>query len=266
MIASLPMYDRPELAWATDRLWQLIRAELSEKGIHAPLSLVRAADYRTVWLRDDLLLSQTCSLPFRTVLAGRVHLVGTPDCGLRDCPAGYYQTILLARANDDRQRLPEFHSAVLAFNSTDSQSGWAAPLEVATEHRISFRGLLESGCHRGSVEAVANGLADLAGVDVFSWRQMQKLDHFARRVRVVGQSRCTPGLPLITARQDLIGQLFSSVETAISKLNAAEGAVLPFRGLIRIPEADYLSLPIPPSESSLASYAGLRLDAEQQAG
>ena len=65
MIATLPMYDRPETRAANDRFWDLIRSHLDE----APEELSRD-DFH--WLHPDLLLSQTCSLPYRTALQGRV--------------------------------------------------------------------------------------------------------------------------------------------------------------------------------------------------
>ena len=62
MIASLPMYDRPETAAANDRLWQGVRTRLGE----GPEHLVRAGDPWEHWQSPDLLLSQTCGLPFRS--------------------------------------------------------------------------------------------------------------------------------------------------------------------------------------------------------
>jgi hypothetical protein len=47
--------------------------------------------------RSDLLLAQTCGLPFRRDLWGRVAYVATPAYDLPDCPAGWYRSALVAR-------------------------------------------------------------------------------------------------------------------------------------------------------------------------
>ncbi|MFN3646541.1 MAG: hypothetical protein ACK4S2_08505, partial [Gemmobacter sp.] len=69
MQASLPMYDRPEVQAANDRLWAGIRDRLRAAGLAAPETLVRGRwplwDH---WTAPDLVLSQTCGLPYRSRL------------------------------------------------------------------------------------------------------------------------------------------------------------------------------------------------------
>ena len=60
MIASLPMYDRPELLWATDALWEAIANRLNEFGIRAPSRLTRCINYEVLWENSDLIMSMTC--------------------------------------------------------------------------------------------------------------------------------------------------------------------------------------------------------------
>ena len=59
MIASLQMYDWPELGGSYRTYWSLIRDTLKESGQSAPEELTHASDESSVWLRDDLVLSQT---------------------------------------------------------------------------------------------------------------------------------------------------------------------------------------------------------------
>ena len=75
MIASLPMYDRPETQAANDRLWTLVRANSDDP---LPPALTRGEDPWDHWQAPDLTLSQTCSLPYRARLHDKVALVGTP--------------------------------------------------------------------------------------------------------------------------------------------------------------------------------------------
>lgn len=246
MIASLQMYDRPETAPATDRFWQLVRAELAHRGIEAPEALDRSPDFASTWGRNDLLLAQTCSLPFRMGLAGQARIVGTPDIGLDGCPRGHYCSVLIARDGDARERPVDFDGAVLAYNDPVSQSGWAAPMAESAKHGITFRGFRRTGSHDASAIAVADGLADIAAIDVHSWRLICRFCTSADRLRVVGRTESTPGLPLITAQGNLVEQLFASVKAAVGQIDPPDLELLPFRGLVRIPEERYRELPHPP--------------------
>ena len=99
MIASLPMYDRPELRAETDRYWTLIQEELAARGVDAPEALLRDGALMPQWESPDLILSQTCGFPYRARLHGRVALVGTPDFGNEGCAPGYYRSVLIAPAD-----------------------------------------------------------------------------------------------------------------------------------------------------------------------
>ena len=247
MIASLPMYERPETIPATDRFWQSIRTQLAEREIVSPAALDRSSDISAAWFRSDLLLSQTCSLPFRTQLANRVRIIGTPDIKLGGCPSGHYCSVLLASVDDSRIRVEEFDGAVLGYNEETSQSGWAAPMADAEQRGIAYGGFRKTGSHENSAAAVANGIAEIAAVDAHSWRLIRQYCCCAPKLRVIGRTRHTPGLPLITAQCQLVEQLFDSVSAAIELAEAADLEVLPFRGLIRIPKEHYLRLPEAPS-------------------
>jgi hypothetical protein len=64
MIAALPMYDRPETAGANDRFWESVRDHLG----YGPMTLTRGRDHWDIWQSPDLVLAQTCGLPFRAKL------------------------------------------------------------------------------------------------------------------------------------------------------------------------------------------------------
>lgn len=241
MIAALPMYDRPETADANDRLWQAIRARL---GL-GPDHLTRERDLWEIWQAPDLLLAQTCGYPYRARLHGHVTLVGTPDYGLPDCPPGYYCSVLVARADDPRQTLGDFDGASFAYNEALSQSGWAAPAAHMAAHGLSFGRLLETGAHRASARAVAEGHADLAALDAVTWALIQRHDSFAHELRAIDRTTPTPGLPLITARGTDPAPLFAATAAAIADLSPGDRDTLLLRGLVAIPAAAYLALPIP---------------------
>lgn len=247
MIASLMMYARPELAKAHDRYWGLIRQELAARGIDSPETLAQDADEFEVWNAPDLVLSQTCGMPYRLWLHDKVTLIGTPDFGLENCPPGYYRSAIVVRADDHRKRLDDYTDAKFAFNQTFSQSGFAAPYNHMNSKNIWFNNRLQSDGHLRSARAVAEGRADIAALDAVSWRLMTQYEEFAKSLRVLEWTPPTPGLPYIAAPGADRQATFDAVSCAITRLSRQDQATLGIRGLIDIPKQDYLAIPNPDS-------------------
>lgn len=246
MIASLMMYRRPQLDEAHEHYWQLIRQNLHLAGIDSPEQLSQDAEEFSVWKHPELVLSQTCGMPYRTWLHDRVQLVGTPDFGVKGCPPGYYRSALVIRADDPRKRLDEFHDAVFAYNQTFSQSGYAAPFWHLKHYGFWFENRLHTEQHLRSAHAVAEGRADIASLDAVSWRLLNEHDAFASSLRVMEWTEPTPGLPLITARGNAAETIYEAVKTAIDQLNEIDRRLLGLRGIVRIHKDQYTAIPNPP--------------------
>ena len=254
MIASLGMYDFGPAQAANDRLWQLIRDGLRGRGIDAPEALTRGEPaYWEAWQSPDLLLSQTCGYPFRAQLHGRVSYVGTPDYGVEGCGPGYYRSVFIARADDPRATLAEFDGARLAYNEALSQSGWAAPQTHAAKLGLRLSPVVQTGAHRLSAEAVAEGRADIAALDAVTFALMQEASPVVRRLKVVGMTDPTPGLPCITAFDRDPQPIFDAVSEAVAALDPLDRATLRLKGFVRIPVADYLAVPNPPAPEQIAA-------------
>src|SRR4051812_44825067 len=116
MIASLPMYDWPEIRAATDAWWSGIARHL---GIDIPLQ--RVNEYASLWRKPDLLLSQTCGYPFTHGLRDAVQFVATPHYCAEGCTGAAYSSLIFAR--EKVEDLGTLRGAVAAVNSSDSMSG-----------------------------------------------------------------------------------------------------------------------------------------------
>lgn len=243
MIASLPMYDLPPLQGANDRFWQAIRAELGT----GPETLLRDGAVWEHWQAPELILSQTCGYPYRARLHGHVTLVGTPDYGLPGCPAGHYNSVLIVRADAPGQTLDDFAGQRFAYNEAMSQSGWAAPQHHAAGQGVRFGPLVETGGHRFSAHAVAEGRADIAGIDALTWELLLAHDDVTDALRVIGRTAPTPALPFITAAGREGGPVFDAIAAAIEGLSREDAAALHLRGILRIPAEAYLAVPTPPA-------------------
>ena len=248
MIANLMMYQRPELVDAHNRYWQLIRAGLTEANIQSPEALSQDAEEFFVWKHPELVLSQTCGMPYRTWLHDKVELVGTPDFAVTGCPPGYYRSALIVRADDPRTHVEAFQDAMFAYNQTFSQSGYAAPYWHVKPLGFWFENRLHTDQHLQSAKAVSEGRADIASLDAVSWRNIENYEPFAHKLRVLDWTAPTPGLPMITARGQNRAAIYTAVEQAIAKLEDEDRSCLGIEGIVQIPKDTYLEVPNPPAD------------------
>lgn len=239
MIAALPMYDLPEIRGATDRFWALVRDALRAGGVPAPDLLSHGGDPWEIWLSPELVLAQTCGLPFRARLHDRVTLVSTPDYGLAGCPASHYNSVIITRMGDDGSRA--------AINDPLSQSGWAALRDWAAAEGRAIAVSLISGGHEASARAVLDGRADLAAIDAQTWRLLCRHRPWTADLRVLAQTPPTPGLPLVTARGRDPVPFRAALDAALAALGRDDRAALGLVGFTAIPPAHYLALPVPPA-------------------
>lgn len=246
MIACLGMYDRPQAMASNDRYWALIRDGLRARGIDAPDALTRGdGAYWPAWQSPDLLFSQTCGLPLRSVLRDKVTLIGSPDYGLPGCTPGHYNSVFIARKSDPRMTLAEFDGARFAFNEYVSQSGWAGPQTYAAGRGIKLVETLESGAHVSSALAVLDGRADTAAIDCLTWSMLSEWEPWTADLKELDRLPSTPATPYITAQAASADLIFDAVEAAIAALLPEDRATLRLRGIARLPVADYHAVPTP---------------------
>ena len=241
LVASLPMYDWPELRNAHHNLWTGIQSELVEQGIGAPSELGDGVGLE-FWRHPDLVLSQTCGLPYRRYLHTDVNLVATPDFSVEGCPPGYYCSVLVVRQDSPARQLSDTQSSRFAFNSTDSQSGYAAASTHCRNLGWWFASEIESGAHLNSANMVVNGEADIAALDAVSWRHMCTYNSMSDRLRVIARTEPTPGLPYICSRRFDPGLVRTAVLNAIAALSKTDANALGLRDFVDIPSKDYLAV------------------------
>ena len=202
MIVSLPMYLPG--GDAVQSFWAAVAGLLTPRlGRPIPDTLYWPQDLHAHWLEPTLLLSQTCGYPLSTSLRTKVQVVGTFAYNAPGCQGIYCKSQLLRRSNDARTALSQFAGSTLAFNSSDSQSGFnalRALIATTRPERPFFGGAVQSGGHNASIEKVRSGQADMAAVDCVTlaiWRDIHP--QLAKDIAVFGETAAYPGLPLITS-------------------------------------------------------------------
>lgn len=242
MIACLPMYDRPELRWATDQFWNAIATGLGDRGIDAPEQLSRSDDYTVMWNDPELLLGMTCGKPYRDGLHNNRRLVGTYDYGLDGCASGYYNSHIITNRDTGPTSLGECAGLRFCFNGMNSESGYACVIRAVGDLDMFCGAQIISGAHQKSVEMVAAGRADFAAIDAATWRYIAaSAPELAGQVNIIHSTNPVPGLPLITACPELVDGLADAASDAVDIAKDA-AAALNIVGFVKIDHDAYLSV------------------------
>ncbi|MDE2383294.1 MAG: PhnD/SsuA/transferrin family substrate-binding protein [Alphaproteobacteria bacterium] len=239
LMASLPMYDWPEIRAATDAFWAGLARHA---GVALPLE--RALAYSEPWRHPELLFSQTCGYPFTHEFKGLLSYVATPHYLAEGCDGPRYSSFVFAR---EHVALKDLRGATPAINGRDSMSGMLAlklvfaPLATAGEF---FAPALVSGGHRASLKAVREGRADVCAVDAVCVG-------LARRHRTgdldglveIARSPLVPALPYVTRVGD-VARLRAALAAAMVDPALAEArAALLLGGVTVLPEGAYDVIP-----------------------
>jgi len=223
VLASLPMYDFPEVTAATDSWWGGVASALQRAGLDdVPESLTRDPDV-DVLHSPALLLGQTCGYPLTHALAGVVELVATPAYSADGCSDADYCSLIVVSEDNPADGLGDLRGAVCAYSCRHSHSGYnalrAAVAPVAGGAGF-FSRVVESGGHPASIELVATREADVCAVDCVTHALIAKFRPDALAgTRVLGVTERAPGLPYVTRAgvdDDYLGRLRDGLKEAFA--------------------------------------------------
>lgn len=204
MLASLPMYDLPEVERATNAFWTGLARGFRREGLDdVPPTLNREGSRMDHWTAPDLLFSQACGYPLTHEFAGRLQLVATPCYDAPGCGGPSYRSLVVVREDAEARDLADLRGTVAVVNSEDSQSGYSAlrALVAPLSRRGRFFGNVRiSGSHAASLDMVASGDADVAAIDCVTHALLERYRADALSgTRVLTRTATAPGLPYVTA-------------------------------------------------------------------
>lgn len=211
--ACLPMYDWPEVRAETQALWGRVRDGARARGADVPEALTDPGPdgVMALWHDPGLVFSQTCWGPLSLGLIEVLLPLAQPDYAAYEGGRGpFYRSALVARGGQARA-VPDDPGAALpadllagqrfAFNGRDSLSGYLAlKQDLGADPCALAAGHDQTGSHRASVIAVAEGRADLAAIDCRSWALARRFEPSAAALVVVGWTAERLGLPYVTHR------------------------------------------------------------------
>jgi ABC-type phosphate/phosphonate transport system substrate-binding protein len=232
------MYDWPGLRTRTDAFWSEVACRLKADGIEAPGELTRGRDAGDSWRDPDLVLGQTCGMPFVCGQCGDARIVARPDYGLPGAHGGDYNSVILVRTGDAAGGGPRAVMAQrgrrVAVNDWHSFSGHVAPRAYLAAHGNGagdafFGAAVMSGAHIESARMVARGEADVAALDGVAWAMLQDLEpEMAGQLAALDTTAPAPALPFIAAPR------FAGLKAAlVAALDGAAKALPPVAGLPR---------------------------------
>jgi ABC-type phosphate/phosphonate transport system substrate-binding protein len=221
MIANARMYSiSPDAAEAWKALLAGVAAcaglalDVIDYPAPAPLS--------GLWDRPDKAAVFMCGLPYsRSETRPEILVAPVPSPTDFDGKPHYW-TDLVVRADSPFQTLPDTFGHRLALTVKDSQSGYVAPLRLLAAYGGSESLYDEVIVPRitpvGTITAVTEGLADVAPVDAYAFRLLQRFrPELTSQVRVVAQTDIRP-IPLLVASAPRSESLAAAFLTAHENL------------------------------------------------
>ncbi|MFT5218122.1 MAG: ABC-type phosphate/phosphonate transport system substrate-binding protein [Planctomycetota bacterium] len=213
----------------------------------------------------DLMFAHTCGYPLMKHQRDRVAPVCVPIFDVPGCNGRLYSSHFIVPASSDIKQLQDCRGKTVAMNNADSNSGMNVLRHAIADLHPGghfFAEVVETGGHLYSIEALANGLAELAAIDAVSF-QLIKDDQPAlcANIRIIGSSTQSCGLPFVaplalSAQLDKPG-LVEQFNLALAQTPAEARRVLHLSRFEAVEWADYASIPALESDAIECGYPQL---------
>lgn len=178
-------------------------------------------------LRDPgLFFGHTCGYPLMKHLKDQVTPFCVPVFDVPGTDGKLYSSRFIVAATSIVETLDECRGKVAAMNAADSNSGMnVLRYEIAKQNPSGsfFSRVVQTGGHLHSLEAVADGTADVAAIDCVSYQLIE--DHrpdLVEQVRTLGFSVKTCGLPFVLPKSSFRD---ADLKLLVDTLNQALAAV-----------------------------------------
>jgi len=201
VIANARMYSvTPEVG----ELWGRLLAAI---GARAGMDLqvvahAAPAPLADLWQREDKAAVFMCGLPFACrSFPAQLLVAPVPSPPAFQGQPRYWSELVVHR-DSPHTTLADTFGRRIAFTVADSQSGYAAPLDLLRRQPGDFPRFSEIIAPRitplGALTAVIEGLAEVAPVDSYALRLLDKYrPELTARVRTLASTRPTPIPPLV---------------------------------------------------------------------
>jgi ABC-type phosphate/phosphonate transport system substrate-binding protein len=206
-VASMPMYDMPEVQGALDSLWAGLVRHLKREGLNeVPSHIHHGRDLADLWNDPDLWFSQCCGYDIVRRFIGKLRPVATPHYGAPECKRGDYASIVVVAEDSEASDVLEMFGAICVVNGLESHSGSNALKGLVAPRNRNGRFFSEtkvSGCHVSSLEMIRHGEADVAAIDCVTYALLESYRPTALTgIRKLGRTYRAPAIPYVTRWDD----------------------------------------------------------------
>ena len=218
-IASMPMYDMPEVREALDTLWTGLAHNMKREGVpDVPGAIVHGQTLHDLWSDPRLLLSQCCGYDIVHGFAGKLRPIATPRYGAPGCRGSDYASMIVVADDCDKADILDMRGSVCVINGWESHSGMSALRAlVAPSSRNGrfFSDVKVSGTHAASLEMVRLHEADVTAIDCVTYALLESYrPDVLDGTHVLGRTYRAPGIPYVTRwneDKDTVARIRTSV-------------------------------------------------------
>jgi ABC-type phosphate/phosphonate transport system substrate-binding protein len=243
------MYDFLEVHASTMEIVGALAQGFVAIGLDAHTEIPNAsvhADLMRHWSGAEMLLSQSCGLPFIEELHTSVNVVGTPLWTDVSDDRGRYRTVIVVPESLDITSIDQADGLRPVVNNTQSLSGWCSlgvALANATNHALLATPYVESGGHAASLQMLQDGEADIASIDSATFRLLARhRPALVNNLRVIGYGPLVPATPIIVSKSSVADtdEVYRVVSEVFgrSDLRAALDNI-GISGFVRLANSDY---------------------------
>ena len=238
--AELGMYPFESVRWAWDALWQAV----AERVEWVPRTLAHSGDPHARWDDPGCVVNHICGWPLVTNHSGSQRVIGAFSLSIPEAQGHRYRNTVIAAGDTPLADLTpsELRAAV---NSCDSLSGWISLLDATQAGRDWPGEIVLTGAHLESVNAVREGRADIACIDSWSMRLIERdRPELLAGVHRVGLGPLVP-TPAVTVRTSVTtgdaDQLGHALTDVLHDAGSSEiGAALMIDGFVTTTIEEYL--------------------------
>jgi ABC-type phosphate/phosphonate transport system substrate-binding protein len=201
-------------------------------------------------LAPGLWFGHTCGYPLMKRLRRQVAPFCVPLFDVPGTDGKQYTSRIIVAADSTIESIIDSRGRVAAMNNPDSNSGMNVLRNaVAQVHEGGdfFARVLTTGGHLYSLQAVAEGAADIAAIDCVSYQLIEDWrPELCARVRIIADSVKTCGLPLVMSHAALAetdsGRLVASLNEALATCGGEVAGTLHLAGFAEATLDDYRSI------------------------
>ena len=243
------MYDFPEVQNSTEKLLVALVEALESCNetahVQTPDSSVHA-ELMKMWRSKDMVLSQSCGLPFIEELHTSVNVVGTPLWTDVSDERGRYRTVIVVPESLGVTSIDQAEGLRPVVSNTQSLSGWCSlgvALANATNDSVVATPYVQSGGHAASLQMLQDNEADIASIDSATFRLLSRhRPELVSGVRVIGHGPLVPATPIVVSKSlavdteevcRFISEVFGRSELQAALFDIGIG------GFVRLANSDY---------------------------